>query len=57
VVAGSSPFPSLAPTVAVAETLITAVAGALGDAAREHFERYGGIADHWIRFWTRDEQH
>jgi DNA-binding MurR/RpiR family transcriptional regulator len=56
VVAGSSPFPSLAPTVAVAETLITAVAGALGDAAREHFERYGGIADHWIRFWTRDEQ-
>jgi DNA-binding MurR/RpiR family transcriptional regulator len=55
VVAGSSPFPSLAPTVAVAETLITAVAGTLGDAARKHFERYGGIADHWIRFWPHDD--
>jgi DNA-binding MurR/RpiR family transcriptional regulator len=52
-VAGPSPFPSLAPTVAVAETLITAVAGALGDSAREHFERFGGIADHWIRFWPQ----
>lgn len=52
-VAGPSPFPSLAPTVAVAETLITAVAGALGEAAREHFERFGGIADHWNRFWPQ----
>lgn len=53
--AGPSPFPSLAPTVAVTETLITAVAGALGEAARAHFERFGGIADHWIRFWPQAE--
>jgi DNA-binding MurR/RpiR family transcriptional regulator len=49
--AGPSPFPTLAPALAVAETLITAVAGALGEAARAHFERFGGISDHWIRFW------
>jgi DNA-binding MurR/RpiR family transcriptional regulator len=53
--AGPSPFPSLAPVVAVAETLITAVADALGEAARTHFERFGGIADHWIRFWPQAE--
>src|SRR5215472_2980877 len=47
-VAGPWPFPSLAATVAVAETLVTAVAGALGDAARVHFERFGGFADHWM---------
>jgi DNA-binding MurR/RpiR family transcriptional regulator len=50
-VAGPSPFPSLAATVAVVETLLTAVAGELGENARAHFERYGGIADRWIRFW------
>lgn len=54
-VAGPSPFPSLAPTIAVAETLVTAVAGALGDAARAHFERFGGLTDHWIRFWPQAE--
>ena len=54
-VVGPSPFPSLAPTVAVAETLSTAVAGALGDSARAHFERFGGFADHWIRFWPQAE--
>jgi DNA-binding MurR/RpiR family transcriptional regulator len=53
--AGPSPFPSLAPTVAVTETLITAVAGALGDVGRAHFERFGDIADHWIRFWPQAE--
>lgn len=51
--AGPSPFPSLAPTVAVTETLITAVAGALGEVGRAHFERFGGIADRWIRFWPQ----
>jgi DNA-binding MurR/RpiR family transcriptional regulator len=49
--AGPSPFPSLVATVAVVETLLTAVAGELGEAAREHFERYGGIAERWIKFW------
>jgi len=53
-VAGPSPFPSLAPTIAVAETLATAVAGALGEAAKRHFERFGGFADHWIRFWPQN---
>jgi DNA-binding MurR/RpiR family transcriptional regulator len=53
--AGPSPFPSLAPTVAVTETLITAVAGALGEAGRAHFERFGGIADRWMRFWPHAE--
>jgi DNA-binding MurR/RpiR family transcriptional regulator len=50
-VAAASPFPSLAATVAVVETLLTAVAGALGEDARAHFERFGDIADRWIRFW------
>jgi DNA-binding MurR/RpiR family transcriptional regulator len=50
-VAAASPFPSLAATVAVVETLLTAIAGALGDSARAHFERFGDIADRWIRFW------
>jgi DNA-binding MurR/RpiR family transcriptional regulator len=54
-VAGPLPFPSMAPTVAVAEVLVTAVAGALGDAARAHFERFGGLADRWIRFWPQGE--
>jgi len=53
--AGPSPFPSLAPTVAVTETLITSVAGALGEVGRAHFERFGGIADRWIRFWPQGE--
>jgi DNA-binding MurR/RpiR family transcriptional regulator len=54
-VAGPSPFPSLASTVAVVETLLTAVAGALGEDARAHFEKFGSIADHWIRFWPRPD--
>ncbi|HXW46473.1 MAG TPA: MurR/RpiR family transcriptional regulator [Streptosporangiaceae bacterium] len=48
---GPSPFESLTPTIAVVETLLTAVADSLGDAARAHFERFGGIADRWIRSW------
>ncbi|MBO0776524.1 MAG: MurR/RpiR family transcriptional regulator [Actinobacteria bacterium] len=56
--AGPSPFASLAPAFAVAETLLTAVADMLGDSARARFERFGGIADRWIRPWpghTGDE--
>ncbi|MBO0770746.1 MAG: MurR/RpiR family transcriptional regulator [Actinobacteria bacterium] len=49
--AGPSPFVSLAPAFAVAETLLTAVADALGEEARARFERFGGIADQWIRHW------
>jgi DNA-binding MurR/RpiR family transcriptional regulator len=50
-VAAASPFPSLAATVAVVETLLTAVAGSLGESARAHFERFGHITDRWIRWW------
>lgn len=55
-VAAESPFPSLAATVAVVETLLTAVAGALGEDARTHFEKFGSIAAHWIRFWPETER-
>jgi DNA-binding MurR/RpiR family transcriptional regulator len=48
-VAGMSPFVSLAPAIAVVETLMIAAAEALGDAARGRFERFGGIAEHWIQ--------
>lgn len=50
-VASSSPFENLTPTVAVVETLVTAIAENLGDKARERFEQFGGIADRWIRPW------
>jgi DNA-binding MurR/RpiR family transcriptional regulator len=53
-VAGPGPFDSLAPTVAVVETVVTAVAEALGDEARSRFERFGGIVDRWIRAWPAD---
>jgi DNA-binding MurR/RpiR family transcriptional regulator len=50
-VEGPSPFESFTPTIAAVETLLTAVADLLGDEARAHFERFGGIADRWIRPW------
>jgi DNA-binding MurR/RpiR family transcriptional regulator len=54
-VASSSPFENLTPTVAVVETLVTAIAEDLGDKARQRFEQFGGIADHWIRSWPSAE--
>jgi DNA-binding MurR/RpiR family transcriptional regulator len=48
-VVGPSPFESLVPTVAVAETVVTAVAEALGEEAIAHFERFCEIADSWAR--------
>jgi DNA-binding MurR/RpiR family transcriptional regulator len=54
-VASSSPFENLTPTVAVVETLVTAIAEDLGDQARERFEQFGGIADRWIRSWPGAE--
>jgi DNA-binding MurR/RpiR family transcriptional regulator len=47
----ASPFENLTPTIAVVETLVTAVADSLGDSARTRFERFGGIADRWMRSW------
>jgi DNA-binding MurR/RpiR family transcriptional regulator len=50
-VAGPSPLPSLAATTAVVETLLTAVAGELGESGRAHFQRFDDIAERWIRRW------
>jgi DNA-binding MurR/RpiR family transcriptional regulator len=48
-VAGMSPFVSLAPAIAVVETLMIAAAEELGDAARTRFEQFGDITEHWIQ--------
>ena len=50
-VVGPSPFESLTPTLAVVETLVTAVAQGLGEVGDRRFSHYGGIADHWVRPW------
>jgi hypothetical protein len=54
-VASSSPFENLTPTVAVVETLVTAIAEDLGDQARQRFEQFGGVVDHWIRPWPASD--
>ncbi len=46
---GPSPFESLAPTVALVETLVTEVARRLGVAGTDRLGRYGSIADQWVR--------
>jgi DNA-binding MurR/RpiR family transcriptional regulator len=48
---GPSPFESLTPALAVVETLITSVVDALGEAGRSRFERFGDIAERWVRPW------
>ena len=56
---GPSPFESLAPTVALVETLVTEVARRLGAAGTDRLGRYGPIADsgsgpsrgRWSRPW------
>jgi DNA-binding MurR/RpiR family transcriptional regulator len=50
-VAGPSPFASLTPALAVVETLIASVVDALGEPGRARFERFGGIAERWVRPW------
>jgi DNA-binding MurR/RpiR family transcriptional regulator len=50
-VSGPSPFQSLTPALAVVETLITAVVDALGEAGRARFERFGDVAERWVRPW------
>lgn len=54
-VTGPSPFESLTPTLAVAETLVTAVADALGEKGRRRLERYGGMAELWSRHWPAED--
>jgi DNA-binding MurR/RpiR family transcriptional regulator len=48
-VAGPSPFESLTPTLAVVETLITAVADALGEHGHRRLERFGRISEIWAQ--------
>jgi DNA-binding MurR/RpiR family transcriptional regulator len=55
-VMGPSPFESLTPTLAVVETLLTAVAERLGDAANKRFEHFGGIVDRWVRPWPLGQE-
>jgi len=50
-VSGPAPFESLTPALAVVETLITSVVDALGEAGRARFERFGEIAERWVRPW------
>lgn len=50
-VIGPSPFEILTPTLALVETLMTAVANALGDVGQRRFETFGAIADRWVRPW------
>jgi DNA-binding MurR/RpiR family transcriptional regulator len=54
-VTGPSPFESLTPTLAVAETLVTAVADALGGNGRRRLERYGGMAELWAEHWPAED--
>jgi DNA-binding MurR/RpiR family transcriptional regulator len=46
---GPSPFESLTPTVALVETLVTDVAHRLGPVGTARLDRYGSIADQWVR--------
>jgi DNA-binding MurR/RpiR family transcriptional regulator len=50
-VIGPSPFETLTPTLALVETLMTSVANALGEVGQRRFERFGAIADRWVRPW------
>ncbi|GEM_PF-36952 len=50
-VSGPSPFESLTPALAVVETLIAAVVDELGETGRQRFERFGEIAERWVRPW------
>jgi DNA-binding MurR/RpiR family transcriptional regulator len=54
-VTGPSPFESLTPTLAVVETLITAVAGTLGEDGSRRLERYGAMAELWARHWPAED--
>lgn len=50
-VAGPAPFESLTAAMAVVETLLTAVVDTLGEPGRSRFERFGEIAERWVRPW------
>ena len=48
-VTGPAPFESLTPTLAIVETLITAVAATLGENGARRLERFGSMAEPWMR--------
>lgn len=50
-VSGPSPFQSLTPAMAVAETLITSLVNELGATGRARVEQFGDIAEDWVRPW------
>ena len=52
---GLSPVESLTPAFALVETFIGAVSDALGEPGRRRFERFNGVAEHWIRPWSADD--
>ncbi len=54
-VTGPAPFESLTAALAVVETLVTAVADELGEAGRARFDRFGEIADRWVRTWPNGD--
>jgi DNA-binding MurR/RpiR family transcriptional regulator len=48
-VTGPAPFESLTPTLAIVETLVTAVTGTLGEGGARRLERFGSMAEPWVR--------
>lgn len=48
-VAGPAPFESLTPTLAIVETLITAVTATLGENGARRLEQFGSLAEPWMR--------
>jgi DNA-binding MurR/RpiR family transcriptional regulator len=48
-VTGPAPFESLTPTLAIVETLITAVTATLGENGARRLERFGSMAEPWMR--------
>jgi DNA-binding MurR/RpiR family transcriptional regulator len=54
-VSGPAPFESLTPTLAIVETLITAVTESLGEDGARRLERFGRLAEPWVRHRTSDD--
>jgi DNA-binding MurR/RpiR family transcriptional regulator len=50
-VVGPSPFDTLTPALAVVEAVVTMAAEVAGEAGRRRFERFGAVADLWLRLW------
>jgi DNA-binding MurR/RpiR family transcriptional regulator len=48
-VTGPAPFESLTPTLAIVETLITAVTATLGENGARRLEKFGSMAEPWMR--------